>query len=254
MDLPGWTFPRPRATASSKQTAFRLDGIAEPPDAPRGYAEVQFHPDEGFHLRFFTEILPHLGQYPSASPKPWRVALIIAETGNIAPIVRKVREHGENNPGGRIDWLDLLETVPVYKLPKFTREAIKQMLGVNDVEPKKTRFYQDVFGEDREEGRLQGGAALLLRLMERKFRPLPESARKRVAEADAETLLLCGGACLTPIAGTRFGGIDFLPDRAGDSAGRNRQAKAKPQDFEGRPGGTSPNWRSRQDLPSVGCG
>jgi hypothetical protein len=46
---------------------------------------------------------------------------------------------------------------------------------------KETRFYQDVFTE--------GEAAILLRLLERKFRPLPESARQRVAAADAETLL-----------------------------------------------------------------
>jgi len=60
------------------------------------------------------------------------------------------------------------------------------MLGFNDVELKKTRFYQDVFGE----GRVKGEAAIVLRQLERKFRPLPESARQRVASADAETLLV----------------------------------------------------------------
>jgi predicted transposase/invertase (TIGR01784 family) len=231
-----------------KQTAFRLDGIANPPadrpDAPRGYVEVQFQPDEGFYLRFFSEILMHLGQYPSphpwravviypaasverpseaaapflalpnlhrvyldqlrlldsANPKLWVIALIVAETESIAPIVGKVKSHQQAWPADGIDWLDLLETVLVYKLPQFTREEIKQMLGFNDVELKKTRFYQDVFGEGREEGQqeglvkgvVKGEAALLLRLMERKFKPLPESARKRVAEADAETLLVWG--------------------------------------------------------------
>ena len=42
-----------------KQTAFRFDGIAEPPtdqpDAPRGYVEVQFQLDEGFYLRFLAK-------------------------------------------------------------------------------------------------------------------------------------------------------------------------------------------------------
>jgi len=72
------------------------------------------------------------------------------------------------------------------------------MLGFNDIELKKTRFYQDVFGEGRMEGRVEGKqeglvdgeAAVLLRLLERKFRPLPEPARQRVASADAETLLI----------------------------------------------------------------
>ena len=61
-----------------KQTAFRLDGIAEPPsdrpDAPRGYVEVQFQPDEDFYPRFFREILLHLSQYPSLHP--WQAVVI----------------------------------------------------------------------------------------------------------------------------------------------------------------------------------
>ncbi len=60
------------------------------------------------------------------------------------------------------------------------------MFGLNDVDLKTTRFYQDVFAE----GRVEGEAALLLRRLERKFKPLPESARQRVAAA--ETLLAWG--------------------------------------------------------------
>jgi predicted transposase YdaD len=75
------------------------------------------------------------------------------------------------------------------------------MFGFNDIELKQTRFYQDVFKEGRlagkaegiakgkQEGRIEGEAALLLRLLERKFKTVPESARQRIAEADAETLL-----------------------------------------------------------------
>ncbi|MGZ8216843.1 Rpn family recombination-promoting nuclease/putative transposase [Methylomagnum sp.] len=40
-----------------------------------------------------------------------------------------------------------------------------------------------------EKGRLEGEAALLQRLLTRRFGPLPESARQRLATADAETLL-----------------------------------------------------------------
>ena len=219
-----------------KQTAFRLDGIAEPPsdrpDAPRGYVEVQFQPDDDFYPRFFSEILLHLGQYPSlnpwqavviypspaierlspatapllnlpnlhrvylnqlplldsANPKLWLIALIVTDAAKIAPIVRKVQAHRETQPADGIDWLELLETVLVYKLPTFTREEIQKMFGLNDVDLKATRFYQDVFAE----GRVEGEAALLLRQMERKFHPLPESARQRVTSADAETLLVWG--------------------------------------------------------------
>ena len=62
------------------------------------------------------------------------------------------------------------------------------MFGLNDVDLKTTRFYQDVFGE----GRVEGEAAMLLRQLERKFHTLPESVRQRIASADAETLLVWG--------------------------------------------------------------
>ncbi len=219
-----------------KQTAFRFDGIAEPPtdrpDAPRGYIEVQFQAEGGFYPRFFTEILLHLRQNPSprpwlavviyptqtierlspatapfmnlpnlhrvyldrlpllerANPKLWLIALIVAEDATIAPIVRKVQAHHESQPADGIDWMELLETVLVYRLPAFTREEIQQMLNFNDVSLKQTRFYQDVFAE----GLVEGEATLLLRLLERKFHLLPESAHQRIAAAVAETLLVWG--------------------------------------------------------------
>jgi len=134
----------------------------------------------------------------SPNPRLWLIALILADTEKVVPIVRKVKSHYASQAGEGTDWLDLLETVLVYKLPKLTREEIQDMLGFNDVELKKTRFYQDVFVEGRQEGReegraegrMEGEAAVLLRLMERKFHPLSESARQRVADADAETLLV----------------------------------------------------------------
>jgi predicted transposase/invertase (TIGR01784 family) len=245
-ELAGLDVPEPARyrfiSQEIKQTAFRLDGLIEPPadrpDAPRGYVEVQFQPDEDFYPRFFSEILLHLRQYPgdqawqavviypsasverlapatepflalpnfhrvyldqlplldSANPKLWLIALIVADIEKITPIVRKIQGHQETRPADGIDWLDLLETVLVYKLPRLTREEILKMFNFSDVSLKETRFYQDVFAEGRMEGkvegRMEGEAAVLLRLLERKFRPLPESARQRVGSADAETLLL----------------------------------------------------------------
>jgi predicted transposase YdaD len=143
--------------------------------------------------RVYLDRLPLL---ETANPKLWLIALIVAEDANIAPIVRKVQAHHESQPADGIDWMELLETVLVYKLPAFNRKEIQQMLNFNDVSLKQTRFYQDVFGEGRDEGRVEGRvegeAALLLRLLERKFHPLPESARQRIAAADAETLLVWG--------------------------------------------------------------
>jgi predicted transposase YdaD len=216
----------------SNKTSFRVDGILEPLadqlNAPRAYVEVQFQADDDFYLRFFSEIFLHLRQYSnrrpwqaiviypsisverllpdtapllelsnlhrvyldqlplleSANPKLWLISLIIADKSDITPIVRKVQAHHISKPNDGVDWLDLLETILVYKLPHFTREEIQTMFNYQDITLKETRFYQDVFTE--------GEAAMLLRLLERKFRPLPEAARQRIATADAETLLLWG--------------------------------------------------------------
>lgn len=68
------------------------------------------------------------------------------------------------------------------------------MFHFNESDLKQTVFYQQVFGEGkdegREEGRVEGEAAVVRRLLERRFGPLPESARNRLAAADADTLLV----------------------------------------------------------------
>ena len=83
-------------------------------------------------------------------------------------------------------WLDLIETIVVYKLPRLSREEIQRMLHLPEVELKQTRFYQDVFAEGRTEGRTEGReregraegraegqqqeeAALVLRLLRRRL-------------------------------------------------------------------------------------
>ena len=75
-------------------------------------------------------------------------------------------------------------------------------------EIKQTRFYQQAVSEGRQEGieegiekgmekgmekgRVEGEATLLLRLLERRFGPLPAAIRQRIAAANAETLLAWG--------------------------------------------------------------
>lgn len=102
------------------------------------------------------------------------------------------------------EWLDFIETILVYKLPHLSREEIKQMIGIQDIELKQTRFYQDVFSEGRLEGRLEGKlegrlegklegklegeAALLERQLSKRFGPLSEEVRRRIAQATSQQL------------------------------------------------------------------
>ena len=85
-----------------------------------------------------------------------------------------------------LEGLDFIETILVYKLPHLSREEIKKMLSVYEVELKQTRFYQEVSAEGREEGREEGKQEglkagkqeecilLLCRLLRRKFGLLPQ--------------------------------------------------------------------------------
>jgi len=51
---------------------------------------------------------------------------------------------------------DWVETLLVYKLPRLSREEIRKMLDIFNVELKQTRFYQEVFAEGLEEGHKEG--------------------------------------------------------------------------------------------------
>ena len=59
-------------------------------------------------------------------------------------------------------FLELIETIIVYKFPQKTREEIAAMLGLEDLT--QTRFYQEAFGEGRQEGDFQARLATIKRL------------------------------------------------------------------------------------------
>ncbi|MFU8787900.1 MAG: Rpn family recombination-promoting nuclease/putative transposase [Methylobacter sp.] len=91
-----------------------------------------------------------------------------------------------------VDGLDFIETILVYKLPRLSREEIKSMLGLNEIELKQTRFYQEVIEEGRQEGRHEGrqeGEQILLqRMLTRRFGKMPEWAEVRLQQASPEQL------------------------------------------------------------------
>jgi hypothetical protein len=57
------------------------------------------------------------------------------------------------------DFINLIETIIVYKLPQKSREEIAAMLGLSEL--KKTRFYQEVLEEGKQEGKLEAVLELL---------------------------------------------------------------------------------------------
>jgi len=100
------------------------------------------------------------------------------------------------------DGLDFIETILIYKLPYLSREEIKIMLALNDIELKQTRFYQEIAEEEkqkglfegrkegRQEGRQEEGIALLTRQLRRKLglQPSLEQALQHLPGMPLESL------------------------------------------------------------------
>ena len=57
------------------------------------------------------------------------------------------------NSNVRKSFVNLLETIIVYKLPQKNREEVAAMFNLSDL--KQTRFYQDVFSEGKAEGKAE---------------------------------------------------------------------------------------------------
>ena len=84
--------------------------------------------------------------------------------------------------------LDLVETILVYKLPRVSREEIRRMLELHDVDLRQTRFYQEVFAEGAAEGEARGEAKLLRKQLTRRFGPLPAWVETRLTDANEKQL------------------------------------------------------------------
>ena len=76
--------------------------------------------------------------------------------------------------------------VPEVRVPEGLLE-VRNMLATR-AEAWKQQWLQEGEQRGRQEGRQQGEAALLLRLLERRFGPLPDWARDRIAAADTAAL------------------------------------------------------------------
>ena len=113
------------------------------------------------------------------SPTLELIRLIASQEQDTITLACKLAERrDELGPDG----LDLIETILVYKLPRLSREEIKAMLALNDIELKQTRFYQEIAEEEhqlgrqegQQEGRQQECITLVTRLLRRKFGIHPE--------------------------------------------------------------------------------
>jgi predicted transposase YdaD len=90
--------------------------------------------------------------------------------------------------------MELIETIAIYKFPSLSREAIETMLGLSEL--RQTKVYQEAMEEE--------ARSLILRLLTRKFGPLPTSIEAQVQALALPQLEVLGEALLD------FTGVDDL--------------------------------------------
>ncbi len=87
--------------------------------------------------------------------------------------------------------LTLIETMLANKFPELTKEIIMEMLEIKTMDVTKSRFYQQIYTE----GRQEEAANLVLRLLTRKLANLSETMVKRVKKLTIPQLENLGEAC-----------------------------------------------------------
>ncbi|WP_299044227.1 Rpn family recombination-promoting nuclease/putative transposase [uncultured Thermosynechococcus sp.] len=92
--------------------------------------------------------------------------------------------------------IELITRIMLYRFTELKREEVLHMLGLTTEELKRTRFYQEVYAEGRQEGLQEGEAVVVLRLLKRRFGEMPPALEERIRqlsvaqiEALAEALL-----------------------------------------------------------------
>jgi predicted transposase/invertase (TIGR01784 family) len=133
--------------------------------------------EAGLIQRFYLDEMPELAN----APLGLSILYLIRQTESQAPGMARVlvaRAKTEIEDAAlRAVLIELIETVIIYKLPRFSREEIQTMLQVHDI--RETRVYQ----EAKEEGRQEGLAHAILKLAAKK---MPAEEIAGILEVDIE--------------------------------------------------------------------
>jgi predicted transposase/invertase (TIGR01784 family) len=121
---------------------------------PDGLEPYQPLLDAGLIRRFYLDEMPEL----AGAPLGFSVLNLIQKSEEQAPVAACeliARAKTEIDDAAlRVDLIQLIETVIMYKLPRLGREEIQAMLKVHDI--RETRVYQEGVEEGEEKGRIEG--------------------------------------------------------------------------------------------------
>lgn len=123
------------------------------------------------------------------------IQLILATEKKAPTMARKLAQkvEQETNTELRDNVVEFIEAVLVYKFPKLSRQEVESMFTHSDL--KKTRVYQEAMQEGKQEGLqigkqegLQRQAAMLVRMLTRKFGKISPSIKSKIAKLSVTQL------------------------------------------------------------------
>ena len=125
--------------------------------------------------------LEDLDQISTSSLEVAVVQLIVTSPQLAIQRAQDLIGQAENQPNlglSSAQIVELIETIIVYKFPTLSREAVADMLGIDEL--KQTRVYQDALEEGRQEGRQEAQCELILNLLSRKLGQVPEATVNQI--------------------------------------------------------------------------
>jgi predicted transposase/invertase (TIGR01784 family) len=151
------------------------------------FARRSYDPGESRHFRELYAsgriLRVYLEDWQERETDSWAikiVQLIVASTAKTPQFVQKLKAEVEQEPLGELQEkiVEFIETVLVYKFPKFSREEIQAMFTLDDL--RQTRVYQDA--------KQEGQVLLILRQLKRKFGFLDQELRSQVEQLSTTQL------------------------------------------------------------------
>lgn len=132
--------------------------------------------------------IDELGEPENLSPELGLMRLTIESEINAPQLARTILTKAEESTPNRQAIIDLVTTIMVYKFTQLSRQEVEAMLGFTVNELQKSRFYQEVKAEGRQEGELIGtqrglqleAQSLVLRQLTRKFGDLSMEIQNQV--------------------------------------------------------------------------
>ncbi|MFN4196358.1 MAG: DUF2887 domain-containing protein, partial [Thermosynechococcus sp.] len=167
---------------------------------------VVIYPDPQTEQKEITPYVPllqsdrlrrvYLNELPSPEQLPLSLALMKLMTLSRAEMPSAARFLVQSAQNQAVEKgeviIELITRIMLYRFTELKREEVLHMLGLTTEELKRTRFYQEVYAEGRQEGLQQGlqqgEAAVVLRLLRRRFGSVPNDLEERIRQLSADQI------------------------------------------------------------------